>query len=212
MGKKLRSVVLGGSSGMGFAVASKLHQEGHEVVIASRNPEKLAKAKKKLGKVEVYVLDMTREKEVERFFKGLGKFDHLIVTAADFVMGSFLKLKTTDARAFFDSKFWGQYIAAKHATPYLRQGGSITFFCGTAAQKPLAHFACGAAINAAIEGLARALAVELGPIRVNAIAPGTVETPVWNLVPPKEREKEQETEQREAKIEKTEAERKPNQD
>ena len=67
------------------------------------------------------------------------------------------------------------------------EGGSITFFCGVAGQKPFMHFAAGSAINAAIEGLTRALALELSPIRVNAISPGTVVTPVWDGLPEKER-------------------------
>lgn len=189
MSKKSRCVVIGGSSGMGFAVAAKLQKAGHEVVIASRNKEKLERAKEQLGTVEAHPLDITSEEVVKAFFLKIGAFDHLIITAADFIMGSFTELETSQARAFFDSKFWGQYIAAKYAVPFLRERGSITFFGGIAGQKPLEHFACGAAINAAIEGLTRALAVELGPVRVNAVAPGTVETPIWNSVPQKERTK-----------------------
>ena len=88
-----------------------------------------------------------------------------------------------EAKQFFDSKFWGQYLAAKHGAPHIRKGGSITFFCGVAGQKPFMHFSTGSAINAAIEGLTRALALELSPLRVNAISPGTVVTPVWDVVP-----------------------------
>ena len=92
-----------------------------------------------------------------------------------------------DVRAYFDSKFWGQYNAAKHGAPLIRKGGSITFFGGTANQKPLCSFAFGSALNAAIEGLTRGLALELAPIRVNAIAPGIIETPAWDLMDKKER-------------------------
>ncbi len=102
-------------------------------------------------------------------------------------MGPFLKMSTNDAKHFFDSKFWGQYLAAKIGAPHIRKGGSITFFCGVAGQKPFMNFAAGSAINAAIEGLTRALALELSPIRVNAISPGTVVTPVWDSVLEKER-------------------------
>lgn len=183
----MKSVIIGGSSGMGLAIAKLLSANGHEVLIAGRSKDKLERACESIGRAQGYVLDITKEKELEQFFSKIGPFDHLVTSAADFKMGPFLMMKTEEARLFFDSKFWGQYNAAKYAAPHIRKGGSITFFCGVASQKPFLYFSAGSAINAAIEGLTRALALELGPIRVNAIAPGTIETPVWNTVPEKER-------------------------
>lgn len=183
----IKAVIIGGSSGMGLATAKRLHSLGYEIVIASRSKEKLDKAVKAIGKAESHVLDITNETEVIRFFEKVGPFNHLVTSAANFVMGPFLKMATGDAKNFFESKFWGQYISAKIGAPYIRKGGSITFFCGIAAQKPFLHFAAGCAINAAIEGLTRALALELSPLRVNAISPGTVVTPVWDGVAEKER-------------------------
>lgn len=187
MAEKQRTVIIGGSSGMGLASARKLYSIGHEIVIASHSRDKLERAAQSIGNVESYVLDITKEEEISRFFSSIGPFDHLVTSAANFVIGPFLHTPLDDVKRFFDNKFWGQYLAAKYGAPNLRQGGSITFFCGVAAQKPFMHFAAGAAINAGIEGLARALALELAPLRVNAIAPGTVATPVWEGVPEKER-------------------------
>ena len=175
---------------MGLAAAKMLSSLGHEVVIASRSQGNLEKAKKEIGNAKSYVLDIVKEKEVARFFETVGPFDHLITSAANFILGPFLKLPVEEARQFFDNKFWGQYLAARYGAPHIRKGGSITFFCGTAGQKPFPNFSAGAAINAALEGLTRALALELAPIRVNAIAPGTVVTPVWDTVPEQERLKE----------------------
>jgi len=175
---------------MGLATAQMLHSLGHDIVIASRSQDKLKKAKKIIGKVDSHVLDVTKEKDVTRFFDSIGPFDHLVTSAASFVMGPFLKLSLDDAKHFFDSKFWGQYLAAKHGAPHIRKGGSITFFCGVAGQKPFVNFSAGSAINAALEGLTRALALELSPIRVNAICPGTVVTPVWDVLSKQQRLKE----------------------
>lgn len=159
-------------------------------MIASRSKKKLDQAVNEIGKAKSYVLDVTQEKEVLGFFQSVGPFDHLVTTAADFLMGSFLEMPFSDAKAFFESKFWGQYIAAKAGAPHLLKGGSITFFCGIAGHRPFPHFSVGSAINSAIEGLTRALALELAPIRVNAVSPGTVVTPVWNQLSEKERSEE----------------------
>jgi NAD(P)-dependent dehydrogenase (short-subunit alcohol dehydrogenase family) len=186
----MKTVIIGGSSGMGLATAQKLYSLGHEIVIASRSKEKLEKAAKLIGKVKSAILDVTKEKELAQFFESIGAFDHLVTSAANFITGPFLKLPVSDAKNFFDSKFWGQYLAAKISAPFIRKGGSITFFCGIANEKPVMNLSTASAINGAIEGLTRALSLELSPIRVNAISPGTIKTPVWDGVPEKERLKE----------------------
>ena len=193
----LKTVVIGGSSGMGLAIAQTLHNLGHDIIIAGRSQYKLDQAAKTMENVDSYVLDFTQEPDLAPFFKSVGPFDHLLTPAANFAIAPFLTMPLENAKTFFDGKFWGQYLSAKHGAPYIRSGGSITFWCGAASQRPFMHFAVGSAINAAIEGLTRALALELSPLRVNAIAPGTVVTPVWNSLPAQQRLKEfEETAQR----------------
>lgn len=179
-----RVVVIGGSSGMGFATANAAAQENAEVIIASRSSEKLSKALAAIGNnATSHVLDFTDEEALKNFFTDVGALDHLVITAADVAFGPFVELDTHIARHFFDSKFWGQYNTAKYAAPYIKKGGSITLFAGKASQLPRAGFACGAAINGAIEALGRALALELAPVRVNTVSPGVVHTEVWNIFP-----------------------------
>ena len=101
----MKTVIIGGSSGMGLATAKLLHSLGHKIAIASRSKEKLEKAMKIIGQAESYVLDVTKEKDVVHFFDSLGPFDHLVTSAASFAMGHFLKMPTDEAKHFFDSKF-----------------------------------------------------------------------------------------------------------
>lgn len=178
--KDKRVVVIGGSSGMGLAVARRAAERGAKVLVASRSVEKLSRAKAEIrGTIGTYPLDVTREEEVERFFSRVGALDHLVTSAAITGMGPFLETPQEKVRALFESKFWGQYRAARHAAPRIAPGGSITFFSGIAGQRPFHGFSAYAAVNGAVEGLCRALALELAPVRVNVVSPGIVDTPAY---------------------------------
>lgn len=183
-------VVIGGSSGMGLAVAKMAADEGAEVVIAGRSVQKLRRAADEIRQpVETRSLDVTQEREVKEFFAESGELDHLVVTAATGVAGGFLELDTPSFRQVFDSKFWGQYFAARYGAQRIREGGSLTLFSGVAAAKPVAGLSAYAAVNGAVEALCRSLAVELAPLRVNAVSPGIVDTPAYAGMPPSERKK-----------------------
>jgi NAD(P)-dependent dehydrogenase (short-subunit alcohol dehydrogenase family) len=178
-----RVVVVGGSSGMGQATAKELAAQGAEVIIASRSKEKLKSAAKAIGRpVLARVLDMTNARQIDAFFQETGPLDHLVISAADAVMGKFADVEIAEAKRFFDSKFWGPYSVARAALSKIRAGGSITFFAGAASRRGTPGLSCGSAINAAIEALSNTLAVELAPIRVNTISPGLIHTPVWDQI------------------------------
>jgi NAD(P)-dependent dehydrogenase (short-subunit alcohol dehydrogenase family) len=187
--KGQKIVIIGGSSGMGLAVAKMAAAEGAAVVIASRSEEKLRKAKGEIQEnVETLTVDVMDEGSVKAFFEEVGGFDHLTTPGNEAAMGPFLKLDTIKARAAFDSKFWGQYHAARYGAPHIRGSGSITFFAGIWSQRPVPGGSIVTAINSAIEGLGRALAMELAPIRVNTVSPGIVDTPIWAGMAPGEKE------------------------
>ncbi|MEW6324434.1 MAG: SDR family oxidoreductase [Nitrospirota bacterium] len=181
-GKKI--VITGGSSGIGLATARALANWEAEVIIAGRTVPKLEQAKQSLGpRAAAAPLDVTREPDVKRAFENIGPFDHLITAASGVAMGAFREIDTAAARELFESKFWGQYLCAKHAAGRLRPGGSIVLFSGIASRKPMAGLSTYAAIDGAIESLARTLALELAPIRVNVVTPGVIETPAWDGMP-----------------------------
>jgi NAD(P)-dependent dehydrogenase (short-subunit alcohol dehydrogenase family) len=185
-----RIVVVGGSSGIGLASARALAEAGARVVIAGRSEERLEAARRStLAPIETHRVDITKETSIDRLFDFAGRLDHLVITASEAVLGRFLELDVAAARRFFDSKFWGPYAVARRAAVQIDPAGSITFFSGAAGSKASPGFSCGSAINAAVEALARSLAVELAPIRVNTVSPGLIDTPAWGaLMPEPERD------------------------
>lgn len=187
-------VVIGGSAGMGLAVARAAAAEGARVVIAGRSAERLARAAAEIaGRVETRVLDAANEADVEAFFEALGALDHLVVTAHQSSAGLgamrvFPDIETRAARLFMDGKFWTQFVAAKHAVPRLSPHGSITLLSGAASRKAMPRHTAIAAVNGAVEAFGRALAHEIRPRRVNVIAPGLTATSTYDSMPAKDRE------------------------
>ena len=177
-----RIVVLGGSSGIGLATAQAATREGASVVIASSRKARIDEALATLPTgTEGHVVDLADTDQTQALFARLGSFDHLVFTAGETLQVGSLATKDVDAaRRFFTLRYWGAYCAAKYGSSSLRKGGSIVFTSGIAGQRPHAGWSLGASICAAMEGLTRALAVELAPIRVNVVSPGVVRTPLWS--------------------------------
>jgi NAD(P)-dependent dehydrogenase (short-subunit alcohol dehydrogenase family) len=176
-----RVIVLGASSGIGLAVAREALREDAEVLIASSSLSRVEKALEYLGsKAQGCALDLLDERAIERFFGTAGDFDHLAYTAGDALkIGALSGADLVTSRSAFDVRYWGALAAAKHATRHIRAGGSITFTTGIAAARPQAGWTLAASVCGAVEALARALAVELAPLRVNAVSPGLIATNLW---------------------------------
>jgi NAD(P)-dependent dehydrogenase (short-subunit alcohol dehydrogenase family) len=185
-----RVVILGGSSGLGLAVARAAAAEGASIVIASSRQARVDEALSTLpAETAGHVLDLADEEKVKSLFAKLGRFDHLLFTAGETLqLGQLPETDIAAARGFFNLRFWGAYMAAKYGSGSIRAGGSIVFTSGTAGARPRSGWSLGASVCAAMEGLTRALAIELAPIRVNLVAPGMVKTPLWANVPEDQRE------------------------
>jgi NAD(P)-dependent dehydrogenase (short-subunit alcohol dehydrogenase family) len=185
-----RVVIVGGSSGIGLAVAEEAASQGAEVVIVSSKAERVQKAIQSIkGYVGGQAVDVSDEGAVEDFFAKLGTFDHLIFTAGD---GLHLhELAVTDlkqARRAFELRYWSALATVKYGSPQIRKGGSIVLTTGVAGRRPHSEWVIAASVCGTIEALTRALAIELAPIRVNAISPGVVRTNLWQNMSSAERE------------------------
>jgi NAD(P)-dependent dehydrogenase (short-subunit alcohol dehydrogenase family) len=188
--KSKRVVVLGGTSGIGFAVAKAAMSAGASVVVTSSNRDRVARAVGELGDGATGdVADLSVEAQTHALFERIGSFDHLAFTAGEsLTLGPLATLDLGAARKAFELRFFGALAAVKHAAPRIRAGGSIVLTQGTAGERPQSGWSVGASICGAAKSLTRALAVELRPLRVNAVSPGFVRSPLWAGIPEAERE------------------------
>jgi NAD(P)-dependent dehydrogenase (short-subunit alcohol dehydrogenase family) len=179
-GKKV--LVVGGSSGIGAAAAKAFAQRGAVVTIASRDPARAGTDAAPDGHVRTEALDITDTAAVDAFCARVGQFDHVVISAAKTATGPLRALPLADAQAAMDSKFWGAYRIARSID--IAPGGSLTFVSGYLSVRPSTSSVLQGAINAALEALARGLALELAPVRVNTVSPGLIATPLWDKLAP----------------------------
>jgi NAD(P)-dependent dehydrogenase (short-subunit alcohol dehydrogenase family) len=174
-----RVAIIGGSSGIGYAVAGCAQAEGAQVVIGSSKAANVEAAVTSLGQgVSGSRVDVSDEVSVATFFEGLGTFDHLVFTAGDWgphlFSGPIAKMDFGSPSEALKVRFWGALIAIKHAQGLISPNGSITLTDGVLAHRPRKGAPLSTAFGGAIEHLTRGLAVDLAPIRVNAVCPGLV--------------------------------------
>jgi NAD(P)-dependent dehydrogenase (short-subunit alcohol dehydrogenase family) len=180
-----RVVVVGGTSGMGRATVRLAAELGAEVVAAGRRS---LEGRDVIEGVRQAQVDVTDESSVRVLFDGIGELDHLFVSSAPGTPGPFLEQDLAAARTFLDGKVLGSWSCARYAAPRIRAGGSITFVTGAAVVRPPRHAAMVTAAFAAVEALSRALALELGPLRVNTIRPGYTDSEMWSHLAAAERD------------------------
>jgi NAD(P)-dependent dehydrogenase (short-subunit alcohol dehydrogenase family) len=187
-GKKV--VILGGSSGIGLATARLAAQNGADVVVTSSRKDRVDAAVASLGcHATGDVADLVDEAQTRGLFERIGALDHLVFTAGEsLLIGPLATADLSSVRRAFELRLFGAMAAVKHAAPRIRPGGSIVLTHGIAGARPQPEWTVGASVCGAMEALTRALAVELAPLRVNAVSPGFVRTPLWGSIPETQRE------------------------
>jgi NAD(P)-dependent dehydrogenase (short-subunit alcohol dehydrogenase family) len=172
-------VVFGGTSGIGLSAALQAKSAGAKVIVIGTNKERAAEAAAKYEFAGWRVADVTRSETIGVALEGIERVDHLVLLAGSFVVGKVSEADITHLRRAFDERVWAAVHAIRALGDRLASRGSITFVSGVLADRPNAHgTAVLAAASAAMEALARGLALELAPRRVNTLSPGPVETPL----------------------------------
>ncbi len=167
-------VVVGGSSGMGLALAARAARAGARLTLMARDPEKLARAAREVGGAAVRTCDLRQEATVVAACEGLGGVDHLVVTAGEYRAAAFAETGPQDWRTMLEERLIGPMLLVKRLAP----ATSVVLVSGTVSRKILPGSTWGTIALSGVEAAVRALAIELAPVRVNGIVPGAVDTPL----------------------------------
>ena len=181
--KNARVLVIGGTSGIGLGVASAVAERGAVPIVVSRRQSSVDRALAELpDHARGATVDLTDPAALELLADDVGEIEHLVYTAGESLDLAPLADLTPDViNRFFQTRFIGALSAVRVFAPRLTAGGSITLTSGTAAEQP-GFGALPVSLCGAMNALTKALAVELAPIRVNAVAPGVVRTPLWDAI------------------------------
>jgi NAD(P)-dependent dehydrogenase (short-subunit alcohol dehydrogenase family) len=181
--KNTRILVIGGTSGIGLGVATEAADRGAMPIVVSRRQSSVDRALAELpDQARGATVDLTDAASLERLTDEVGDIDHLVFTAGEPLELTPLADLTPDVvNRFFQTRFVGALSAVRAFAPRITRGGSITLTSGTAAEQP-AFGALPVSVCGAMNALTKALAFELAPLRVNAVAPGVVRTPLWDAM------------------------------
>jgi NAD(P)-dependent dehydrogenase (short-subunit alcohol dehydrogenase family) len=174
-------VVIGRGTGIARAVTVLARSEGARVVVAGRSEAALAAAYDDPG-ITTQAVDITDDESIQRLVERVGPVDHVVSTASARARGRLAELDRRDLLRSFDTKVIGPTMLAKYFAPTMSPTGSIVLFSGVNAFKVSVGYLGVAITNGAADFLARSLALELGPIRVNAISPGVIDTGIWDAL------------------------------
>jgi len=172
-------LIIGGTSGIGRSAAIQAKAGGATVLVAGSNAERTQKAAEENGFDGWRSFDVTQADTISAALSDIPHVDHVVLLAGSFVAGKILEADVGHLHRAFDERVWAAVHVLRALGDRLSRSGSVTFISGTLADRPNAYgTAVLAAASAAMEALARGLALELAPVRVNTLSPGTTDTPL----------------------------------
>ncbi|GAA4106893.1 SDR family oxidoreductase [Actinomadura miaoliensis] len=177
-------LIVGGTSGIGREIARQHAARGADVIITGRDASRAATAAKEIGGARGLALDLTRPGEIASALADVEHVDHVVLAAIERDQNTAADYRLDGAQRLATLKLVG-YTEVVHALlPRMSRDGSIVIFGGLAKDRPYPGSTMVSAVNGAVTGLVRTLAVELAPIRVNAVHPGIVgDSPFWRDKP-----------------------------
>lgn len=174
-----RVVIFGGTSGIGLAAAIQAKAAGASVIVIGSNAERAQQAAEQHGLAGWRCADVTRSETIYAALADIERVDHLVLLAGSFVAGRVLEADVDDLRRAFEERIWASIHAIRALGDRLSKSGSVTFISGSLSDRPNAYgTAVLAAASAAMEAMARGMALELAPVRVNTLSPGPINTPI----------------------------------
>ena len=174
-------LVIGRGSGIARAIALTVSDNGGRVIVAGRHQENLAESYRGTD-IGIEQVDVTDESSIAALAGRLTMLDHVVSTASARARGGYSDLTAGLVSASFAAKVIGPLLLAKHLAANLAPDGSFLFMSGATALKPAPGMLAVAATNAAVDAITAGLAVELAPIRVNALSPGTIDTGAYDAL------------------------------
>jgi NAD(P)-dependent dehydrogenase (short-subunit alcohol dehydrogenase family) len=175
-------LVVGRGSGIARSVTDAARAEGAMVIVAGRHPEQLTEVYGHDPDVRVESVDLNDDASITALADRIGTVDHLVSTASSRARGTLSDLARDAVQRSFDTKVIGPLMLAQAFQDRINDGGSILVFSGVSAFKIEVGTLAVAITNGAADTLTRSLAVELAPIRVNAISPGVIDTGAWDAL------------------------------
>ncbi|MGQ9426211.1 SDR family NAD(P)-dependent oxidoreductase [Gilvimarinus sp. F26214L] len=174
-------VVAGGTSGIGFAIADLASRAGARVWALGRTQKYIDQANQQAGgRIEFRQIDIHDGDALAQLLNEVGTVHHLVgsATGANRTIAPFMQ-QTHEQFSEAFGKFWGYTNLVRTGVPFMAENGSITLLSGTPSRKCRPGMSSISCVGNAVEGLCRAIAPEIAPIRINTVAPGIIDTTMY---------------------------------